>query len=188
MMTLALVYAMRKVFTSHVYRYKGKYHLQGDRGPIGHILTGVAARLIMIWFDIKFQELVKQLGINLILYMRYVDDAQELVEKLRGKVRFDKTSKTLVNDDPDCQLMMTDQQMMKLLQDIADSVTTMIRWEADFPSNHDDDHIPMLDVKVKLDKLDRQEPLKFRFYQKPIVNKNVISANSCTPKSMIFST
>ena len=83
---------------------------------------------------------------------------------------------------------MTDDQMMDLLRQIADSLTDMVRWEADCPSKHPDGQITMLDLKVQLDVEDRQNPVKFRFYQKPVENKNIISAKSCMPSQMIFCT
>ena len=39
MVTLAIVYAVKRIFATHVYRFDGTYYLQGDKGPIGHIVT-----------------------------------------------------------------------------------------------------------------------------------------------------
>ena len=100
MMTVALTYAVKKIFSTHGYRYGGKYYIQGDWGPIGHILTCVVARLVMIWFDLRFKQLVLNLGINLIMFLRYVDDMNTMLEKLRGRVRFNKLTMELVNDEP----------------------------------------------------------------------------------------
>ena len=37
-------------------------------------ITGILARLVMLWWDGKFLDRLKQYGISLELYFRYVDD------------------------------------------------------------------------------------------------------------------
>ena len=68
--TLTMVYAVKRIFATHVYRFDGTYYLQGDKGPIGHIITSIAARLVMIWFERQFQKLVTRLNLNILMYSR----------------------------------------------------------------------------------------------------------------------
>ena len=63
MMTIAIIKGIRTIFTTHVYRYGGKYFLEVDRGPIGHVITCSVARLIMIWWNQKYLELLTTLGL-----------------------------------------------------------------------------------------------------------------------------
>ena len=87
---------MKSVFTSHVYRYKGKYYLQGDRGPIGHLITCTVARLVMIWFNQKFLALIAALGLTMYMYLRYIDDINAILKKVKKNTYFDKVKKVLV--------------------------------------------------------------------------------------------
>ena len=70
MMALALSSAVKKVFSSHVYRVGDKYYLQGDRGPIGHLLMCTIARLVMCYFDMVYMDLVTRLGIMMLMERR----------------------------------------------------------------------------------------------------------------------
>ena len=84
--------------------------------------------------------------------------------------------------------MKSDEEMMILLKMIANSVTKMIKGEEDFPSRHQDGQLPMLDLKIHVDRTDRDEPIKFRFYQKPVANKSLVSAYTTLPWGMMYST
>ena len=101
MVILALTHAVRKVFQTHIHRYNGRHHIQGDRGPIGHIITGEVARVIMIWFDQEFVKLTKILKVELVLYSRYIDDVDLVAKKLRQSMRFDKENMIMIDDRPD---------------------------------------------------------------------------------------
>ena len=161
---------MKSVFTSHVYRYKGKYYLQGDRGPIGHLITCTVARLVMIWFNQKFLALIAALGLTMYVYLRYIDDINAILKKIKKNTYFDKVKKILVyNEEADESDMKNDEEMMSMLNDIANSVTSMIKWEADCPSRHMDGQLPALDVKLHIDEEDRRNPVKLKFYQKQVV-------------------
>ena len=66
----------------------------------------MSVRLLMIWFDYQFK-------------------------RLKGMVRFNKDSKSLVNIKPNSDKNMSNKQMMNLLLQIADSICDMIKWEKD---------------------------------------------------------
>ena len=83
---------------------------------------------------------------------------------------------------------MTDQGMMELLRQIADSLTEMVKWEYDITDKYTDGFLPMLDLKVKIDKDDPMEPVKFMFYQKPMASRNLVSAMSAMPSRLVFTT
>ena len=189
MMAMALATAVKKVFSSHVYRVGDNYYLQGDRGPIGHILTCTVARLIMTYFDMIYLEMLTKLGIAMIMYRRYVDDIDCVAKRLKRSVVFDREQCRLVDTNPGVEMeMMTDNEMMTLLRDIANGVVNMIDWEFDVVDNHEDLQLPVLDLKIHVDKDDRANLIKHRFYQKKVANKGLVDARSCMPASMTFST
>ena len=73
--------------------------------------------------------------------------------------------------------------MMKLLRQVADSITSMIKWEADWPGRYPDHQLSVLDLKLLIDCEDRCNVVKHRFFQKAISNKEVVSVSSGMPKA-----
>ena len=65
------------------------------------------------------------------MYYWYIDDMEALVERLNGMVRFNKDSKSLVNNESNSDKNMSNKQMMNLLRQIANSIGNMIKWEED---------------------------------------------------------
>ena len=126
----------KSVFTSHVYRQNGKYFLQGDKGPIGHIVTGSAARLVLIDFDRNFITLVKRLKIEMFLFARYVDDVDLSVKRMKRGLEYDSEKRELIDKTVGTidVTMMNDDEMMELLQNMANSICQMLTWEADMVS------------------------------------------------------
>ena len=66
----------------------------------------MSVRLLIIWFNYQFK-------------------------RLKGMVRFNKDSKSLVNIEPNSDKNMSNKQMMNLLLQIADPISDMIKWEED---------------------------------------------------------
>ena len=122
------------------------------------------------------------------MYYRYNNDVEAFVERLKGTVRFDKDSKSLVNDEQNCDKHLGNEQMMNLLCRITDSIGDTIKWEADYAEKYNDKCIPILDMKVMMDREDNKEAGKFHFYQKHMAHKNVVSAYNAIPSRMALNT
>ena len=89
---------------------------------------------MMLWWDRQYLDLVKKLGFKLVMYQRYVDDADVITKRVRRSVKYDSRQKRLINDDlEDDDEWKNDKEMMEFLREIADDVTEMIKWEADWP-------------------------------------------------------
>ena len=54
-------------------------------------------------------------------------------------------------------------EQWKLLKNIANSLDDMIQMTVDFPSNHPDDKVPILDLKAWIDDDKQIAQLKFNF-------------------------
>ena len=64
---------------------------------------------------------------------------------------------------------------MNIIRKVANSVDSMINFTADFPSNHSDGKMPVLDLKVRLNP---QNEIQFEFYEKPTSNEKIVLASS----------
>ena len=72
------------------------------------------------------------------------------------------------------------------MKEIADSITTMITWEYDVPSNYASKELPVLDIKVRIDTEDKYNPIKFRFYEKINVNYKSLKYDYIYQKSNLL--
>ena len=144
----------------------------------------------MIWFDFKFMELAASLSLVILIFSRYVDDIDCVVRKVKHSLRFDEQRLMMIDDYPvsDDNTLKTDEGMMQLLRQVADIITSMITWEADWPVWYPDNQLPVLDLKLSLDCEDKYSVIKYRFFQKAVANQGVVSASSGMPKNMMYST
>ena len=150
---MAVAYGCKVVMTNHVYTVGDDFYLQASGGPIGLTLTGVLARVLMMNWDRRFLKAVKDAGLVIMMYGRYVDDINQIA-KLNG---------------------MTPAELIKKLQDIANSIEPGIEMEIDICENHDDKKIPMLDMKCWLDE---NGNAVYQHYEKPVSTKMIISSRS----------
>ena len=152
---------MRSIFvvsfmTSHTYKLGDKVFLQNnDGGPIGLEATGAIARTVMMLYDAIYKEKVKSEGIKLLLYERYIDDIGQAVRGESG-----------------CE---TEEDIAARLKVIANNILEGIEVEETLPSRHEDKKLPILDMKVYLDK---DGYIVYEHYEKEVSSKLVISERS----------
>ena len=90
MIANAIGIGVRAVMSNHTYMVGDKVFLQSEGCPIGLDLSQGVARAVMLLYDELYQEQVKNEGINLCYYSRYVDDSNQIVES-------DENEKDIVN-------------------------------------------------------------------------------------------
>ena len=167
--------------------YDDKIKLQTQGGPIGLQLTGILAQLFMIWWDKQIQTTMKQLGLELRMYKSYVDDINMVMKATKPGLRFDGTklvsSETTIEED---QELETDERDMRLFRSTGNSIHHSIEMEVDCPSRHKDRKMPILDLKVWIEKGEqrgqyRQQVVLHEFYYKEVASKSMINARSALP-------
>jgi len=186
MIGAALETLIISVMTSHIYEFKIVKRLQLTEGATGLNLTGELADLIMLWWDMEFMKILSTLSIEVDLYGRFKDDGNLIVDEIPVGTIWNEKFKELVylgnswnmplNKEYKSLQEIYEQKMMKnneehtmaILVQIANSIEPMINFTADFPSNHQDLYLPVLDIKVKLD--DQKEAV-FNFYEKEMKSK-----------------
>ena len=180
--------AVYTAMSNHTYRFDGKVYQQEDGGPIGDELAQAVARIVMIWWDRKFLELCSNLGLEMLMYLRYVDDTNKAIippplgsRFINGELQIDPI---LAVED---EARPRDKVVGTLLRSVANSISPMLQFEDDVPSNHEDGRLPILDLKVWVEVAQdgRGAEIRHTFFKKPMASKMTLLARTAFPNSQI---
>ena len=75
--------AVLAIFQTHTYSFATKYFLQKRGGPIGLRSTCCVARLVMMWWDKEFLEIVESSNLTILGGARYMDDVRVWLAAIR---------------------------------------------------------------------------------------------------------
>ena len=184
MLTEAIAIGLEVVLKNHIYTYEGINRKQKQGGAIGLQLTGVIADIFMTWWDKQFLMKLQQVNILCTLYKRYVDDINQA---LKGDVNGKRyVNGELLEDEEkrrEDDRKEKDQVMMELVKAIGDEIHPSIKLEVDYPSRYTDKRLPILDLKVWVDKRqnDGKRVIFYEYYEKLISSKWVIHVNTALP-------
>ena len=120
----------------------------------------------MIWWCLKFKDKLKEVNIPNDLLKIYIDDVNGVhqtikagTEYIDGELRHNKEKEEEENNSTE------DERTMKVVKEIANSIDPMVQMTIDVPSKHEDQRVPMLDVKAWLDESNGKE-IYYLFYEK----------------------
>jgi hypothetical protein len=185
MFTIAMKVTLLLIMENHMYTFDNEIKLQSRGGPIGRQLTGALAQLFMVWWDREFEHKMKEIGLRLWMYKRYVDDVNSIMSVPKMGLRFDGSN--LVEDEvaaEEDRLIELDERAMRLFKSVADIIHTSIEMEIDCPSRHDDHKLPILDLKVWIEEREeiegqlKEKIVLHEFYSKEVASKSVVDARS----------
>ena len=182
MLAEALRIVLLTVLRSHTYEFAGQIKRQSRGGPIGMELTGVVAQVFMVWWDRQFKERLRQVRKQLKIHKRYIDDSNVVTPAIEKGIRYDG-DKLVVSEQTfrEDEGIPADKRTMLILQAIASYIHPSIRLTIDYPSNHADGKVPMLDVKMWFALINTQRRILYEHYEKPMCTKAVINAKSAVP-------
>jgi len=183
MLVEALKISLTLIMENHVYVFNNELRIQTKGGTIGVDLTGVLADIFMSWWDREVLKRLHELDIKTFLYERYVDDITLCLESIEAGIKYD--GRRLIRDS---QLRHDDSEKPKdlvtfeVVKQIGDSIHSSIQLEIDVPSNHTDQKVPILDLKVWIDEISVGEGYRrvilHEHYMKDVSSKFVIHRNS----------
>ena len=166
------------IMSNHYYQFGGKVFKQVEGGPIGLEITGVLARLVMLWWDGKFLSKLGTLGIDLEFYLRYVDDSNMSAWALTPGTRFVDGQLSILEEFVGSdKLIPADKRTASVLRSIANEILPGIVMQEDVPSNHPNEKLPILDIEVWVS----ENRIYHSFYKKPMATKKVVHAKSALP-------
>ena len=196
MMSEALQVAIKYIMQNHVYGFDNVIKRQTTGGPIGLDLTGELAAVFMAWWDREFLARIGRLGMEVLLYKRFVDDANLVLRTPKETTRLANNSseeedRVEVEESPlDTE---TDVHYMNMAKEIGNRIHPSIQLEMDCPSLHDDNKLPILDVKVWVEErrrknkdgddenTEKEKMILHEYYYKDVATRSVISARSAMP-------
>ena len=185
MLTEAIRTVLTVLLNTHAYEFAGEIRKQTSGGPIGMEITGVVAQVFMVWWDRRLRERLDVINIQLPLHKRYVDDTNLAAQKTEIGARYDGerlqfTEESRIEDEG----LQDDERTMLLIQSVANSIHHSIRHTIDFPSNHEDRKVPMLDLKMWRQTQERQTRILYEHYEKEMTTKSVIHRRSALPEQV----
>ena len=171
MMATALKIVIKFIMKNHLYVFDNEIRKQMKGGPIGLELTGDVAQIVMAWWDKELLRRIREEDkLEVIMYKRYVDDIDTA---LRAKQNI---------NGPTDNTEEKDVTNMNMLKEIANKIHESIQVEIDTPSMHEDNKLPILDLKVWIENIpNRGYYILHEFYCKNIASKSVIHARSSIP-------
>ena len=182
MLSEALKVAIKFIMKNHVYRYGDEMKKQTKGGPIGLELTGELAGVFMSWWDKEFLKELRRIGIEILMYKRYVDDVNIIMVAPNAGLDY-IDGRVVVNEER--RSISEDENGMTLLKKVGDSIHKSIQLEADYPSRHEDHKLPLLDIKMWVEEQQDDENTErvvlHEYYAKDVSSKVVVHAESAMP-------
>ena len=183
MIILALQIALAFVMKNHHYTFAGALKRQRKGGPIGLDLTGALAQIFMIWWGKEFKIRLQQLQLEVIMMKIYVDDINQGMPIIDPGTRY-IDGELVIKEDLIVHDMgvADDLRTMLIYQSVGNSIHSSIQLEIDCPSNHDDDKMPILDLKVWIEELQNGgSRIMHEFYMKSVSSRSVLNSESALP-------
>ena len=116
-----------------------------------------------------------------------MDDADIMTPSILGNLEWDRNGRQLrdVERGEEEQVESLDAKTFRILRQIADTVTPMLRWSEDCPSSHESGKLPVLDLQTWCEKDEKGRTIMlYEFYMKPMANNVIMQANSAVSWTM----
>ena len=176
---MALKILMRFVMENHAYRYNNKILKQTRGGPIGLDLTGSIAQVFMIWWDRELLKKSIELKLDLLMDTRYVDDIDVALTPVQPGTRYVNGKIEVVAEKvEEDEGREKDENTMRLLQTIGNSIHSSIQVEIDYPSRYNDKKMPTLDLKLWVTCDNNICKIMHEHYMKPMSSKALLNSQS----------
>ena len=169
---------------NNVYRFGEDIRLQEQGMRIGVKMTGDVAKGVMTRWDKRFLEKLATVMTRPVMYGRYIDDQNVLIEILQKGEKFDPDEGEIVRGDPANDNMSDEERTFTAVREIGNSISDMIQLTVDYPSNNSNGRVPILDLEcwVIRDENGFQKIL-YSFYEKPMKSSFVMMRASAVSDS-----
>ena len=114
----------------------------------------------------------------------YIDDDNLVFFILPLGARWNREQKKMVIEDDKIEEDRTesgDRRTMREMVQMACSVCPILQFTEDCPGKHDDQKMPLLDLKVWVEKEEEEQKILFKYYRKPMASRLLMMARSAMP-------
>ena len=168
--------ATKLMMDNHMYQFSNEIRVQQNEGSIGVQFTGVASEIHMLNWCNTFSNKMSELGIKNSLQTRLVDDITIMPNVIQPGIKLENNILVYCSEkEEEDRHLPEDVRTMKIIAEVANSIDENTKVTFDVPSNNKDLMVPILNVKVKLNK---EGKIVFKFYKKPSANTRVTFRNS----------
>ena len=178
MLGIMVEFAINMCMEHHFYMHEEKVKRQRGGAGIGLRLSEALGRAFGLDWDDKLLKKLERLSWKPKMLKRYVDDLDTVVIGVKPGTRYNANEDKLeiVEDQIESdQEKEVDKITMTLFGEIANSVEPNIEVEVDYPSKHEDNMMPILDMKMAINS---ENEVKYMFYRKPQSNRFTMMARS----------
>ena len=168
---------VRTVFETHLYQFAGSTYHQQAGGPIGLRATGAIAGIVMGQWDISLMKLLADNEMTVQEAARYVDDVRVVMHAINlgwrweaGKMIYQDEWKKEEEEEGLSETAKTASVMKTIMNSIMKEVQFTTETHEEFKTNT----LPTLDTELWIE----QGRIKYRYFEKPMSNKMVISKQS----------
>ena len=171
MMSIALGVALKAVLANHIYVFNNKYYRQLNGAAIGVGVAGDVANVFMIWWDRQMKRSLNMHGIEIKLYTRYVDDGNVVIKSILAS-----------------ELDNKEEMTMNKIKDIGNAIHPTIQIKVNYPSNHENNRIPVLDTEQWIEQVtvngEEKPQILHSHYMKSMSNKYVVHKESAMSQNI----
>ena len=164
--------ATQAMFQHHYYGFGGNKFQQMEGGPIGLRGTCTIARLVMQIFDQKWEGLVMNAGLNIKLYMRYMDDGRIFSQPIKRGWRWINNSLVYSikweREDMSRSLMEVSMDIMK---ESMRGVTNFLEFTYESGDDYPDGWLPTLDTSLWVSPTNQ---VWYKYYEKPTTTNTTL--------------
>ena len=171
--------AIKVVLKNHIYKFAGVTRRQKEGGPIGNELAQALARMYLVWWDRRFLDELGRFGVHVLSYKRYVDDVNPICRRLEQKISTNEDTGEIVAKDI-IEQERSDENTAESLKAVANSITNMVKWTCDFPTNNAKKRMPVLDLETWSD----GSKILYSFYRKEVASPFTILSRSAMPEKI----
>ena len=167
--------ALKLVMNNHIFTFNNELFKQIHGGAIGVSIAGDVANLFMVWWDRELKAHLTRAKIILLLYSRYVDDGNIVV----------KCQPDNPDEEYEIDRERKEKEIMEKIKIIANSIHDSISVKVDYPSNHANKRLPILDTEMWIKEIQVNETKKhqilYSYYEKEMSSKYLIHKKSALP-------
>ena len=168
--------AVKVMFKTHCYSFKGSVFRQSDGGPIGLRATCAIARVVMARHSILWKKLITASNISTDFDSFYVDDGRIIMYSIRPEWRWTNgelwySEKRGQEDKFPSPTERTKNVLGKTMGNIVECLDFTVETPEEFP----DQWLPTLDISLQVD---NDNQVQYRFFEKPTASKLCLQADT----------